>query len=1084
MIAFFVLLTLSCEARSVAGVRTTASPDPGASESVATPTDASRPSCPICLEEDSAGAPKLRHWLPCFHPICEGCREAILRQSTKDPAKLRCPVCRGDIVGHYLGELGVGDAAAPTPAVPIALGGTVDPPFQATAGTAEAFSAADPALRGEGLFAGGVRILSNTGAGRLMSNFTPGPVENASTASSSGSVDDLDERILERMRLEDLDERIFIDDVRRQAATPDDGEGQLSRAREGPSTTGSFYYRGPPGGGQGQLYQEGRPRAKPVLDQDAARYEGEWRNGRKNGHGIQSWRRAGRGMGKPDEVLHGRRSSWVPEMRHPSIAEARFFAPAEASRYEGQWRENLMEGGGIFSHTKRDRLMYETHLYAGEWKHGEMHGQGSHFFTWGTTRHFDLESGKYVGQFVDGTRHGYGRAERNGIFYDGEWGGGRRNGVGMMFAPSKDDSLTPAQQALKNQRTEGALLSTARRSSQKPAQQERPEAIVRDPWTGAVNLFHNKAEVPAWSRSRTENWEHPLDEQLLPAWLCLGVWRDDELHGPVWEWCPTAEFVGQYVCGMRSGRGTMLRGDDDYSFTGVGAETGPWRSPFRGAARLRTTKSEGRRGGTKRLWTTSVPVLRTRISLGGYTRSEDPIPSGRANNARGGDGEVKQLERDRDELYKNLAIAGIFGYAAGVHLAIRRGLAMLRNTARGAVETLSKVREISSDLGKKLTKKERRKRKGSGKKGKKGKGKDGKKKSKNKKGRRGGENDYSTDYSGVDGMDMGDEGLDSMLADADREGQLQRFREIDALGDAPSGKGDSQDGDQTMKPFGAPAEPLSPDEALYLAKEAGFYTRTELQDSIIRSPSFSTDKKNPFTIERFLDPLPEAPGSSSSSPAATGAATKSGSETDDVANTYGLFGENTVPRKVHDAITRVRTMASSGSSFSTTASRGEDARAGFRLRDLNAATTATFVAPGRNGHPPTEWKVAAEGFGTRARASAHCILRRGSGRIKINGEEDFTSRWPLLYNRLEVILPFTVTNSCGLFDAFLALKGGGTSGQAGAAKLAIARALAAARPGCVPLLDGRQLLHEDLRQKLPKDSSRPKARAGWRWSKR
>mmetsp|Transcript_4372 Transcript_4372/g.10696 ORF Transcript_4372/g.10696 Transcript_4372/m.10696 type:complete len:349 (+) Transcript_4372:385-1431(+) len=148
---------------------------------------------------------------------------------------------------------------------------------------------------------------------------------------------------------------------------------------------------------------------------------------------------------------------------------------------------------------------------------------------------------------------------------------------------------------------------------------------------------------------------------------------------------------------------------------------------------------------------------------------------------------VKQLERDRDELYKNLAIAGIFGYAAGVHLAIRRGLAMLRNTARGAVETLSKVREISSDLGKKLTKKERRKRKGSGKKGKKGKGKDGKKKSKNKKGRRGGENDYSTDYSGVDGMDMGDEGLDSMLADADREGQLQRFREIDALGDAVLG---------------------------------------------------------------------------------------------------------------------------------------------------------------------------------------------------------------------------------------------------------------------------------------------------------
>ncbi|CAD7936314.1 unnamed protein product [Amoebophrya sp. A120] len=296
---------------------------------------------------------------------------------------------------------------------------------------------------------------------------------------------------------------------------------------------------------------------------------------------------------------------------------------------------------------------------------------------------------------------------------------------------------------------------------------------------------------------------------------------------------------------------------------------------------------------------------------------------------------------------------------------------------------------------------------------------------------------------------------------------------------------------------------LSPEEALYLAKEAGFYSRQELQDQIIRSPSFSTDRTSPFLIDRFLDPLP--------TPKMERQVVES-EEDDRGQSSYGLYGEKPVPRKIHDALLRLSsgTPASANGSLAKNFRHGsgstvpafDDPRATFLVpknryeaRGSHAAGTGGGIgldssededsaASDSTKRTTNEWRCVAEGYGTRARASAHCILRRGSGIIKVNGEEDFTSRWPLLYNRLEVVLPFTVTQTCCYYDVFLAVKGGGTSGQAGAAKLAIARALAQARPSCVPLLNSRQLLHEDLRQKLPKDSSRPKARAGWRWSKR
>ena len=61
--------------------------------------------------------------------------------------------------------------------------------------------------------------------------------------------------------------------------------------------------------------------------------------------------------------------------------------------------------------------------------------------------------------------------------------------------------------------------------------------------------------------------------------------------------------------------------------------------------------------------------------------------------------------------------------------------------------------------------------------------------------------------------------------------------------------------------------------------------------------------------------------------------------------------------------------------------------------------------------------------------------------IKINGEEDVYHRWPLHYHRFEVLQPFLLTRTACKIDAYIAVRSGGLSGQAGAARLAIGRAL-------------------------------------------
>jgi small subunit ribosomal protein S9 len=80
------------------------------------------------------------------------------------------------------------------------------------------------------------------------------------------------------------------------------------------------------------------------------------------------------------------------------------------------------------------------------------------------------------------------------------------------------------------------------------------------------------------------------------------------------------------------------------------------------------------------------------------------------------------------------------------------------------------------------------------------------------------------------------------------------------------------------------------------------------------------------------------------------------------------------------------------------------------------------------------------GTGRRKSAIARVFLRPGSGKLSINGRtmEDYFPRENL---RILISKPFELVGMVGRFDAYITVKGSGTSGQAGAVRLGITRAL-------------------------------------------
>ncbi len=125
--------------------------------------------------------------------------------------------------------------------------------------------------------------------------------------------------------------------------------------------------------------------------------------------------------------------------------------------------------------------------------------------------------------------------------------------------------------------------------------------------------------------------------------------------------------------------------------------------------------------------------------------------------------------------------------------------------------------------------------------------------------------------------------------------------------------------------------------------------------------------------------------------------------------------------------------------------------------------------------------------GRRKNAVARVFLTPAAGgsasTITINGRS-FENFFPNPLHRDDVVRPFKVTNTLGSFNVSANVMGGGTTGQSGAVRLAIARALAEMNDENRPLLRKEELLTRDPRMVERKKPGRPGARKKFQFSKR
>ncbi|KAG6468924.1 phosphatidylinositol 4-phosphate 5-kinase 1-like [Zingiber officinale] len=130
------------------------------------------------------------------------------------------------------------------------------------------------------------------------------------------------------------------------------------------------------------------------------RYEGDWIDGKYEGHGIESWARGSQYLGQ-----------YRQGMRH-GFGTYRFY---EGDSYSGEWVGGQSHGCGVQSCS-------DDSFYAGEFKGGVKHGLGRYRF-----RNGDEYGGEYFGDKI----HGFGVYKfANGHRYEGSWHEGRRQGFG------------------------------------------------------------------------------------------------------------------------------------------------------------------------------------------------------------------------------------------------------------------------------------------------------------------------------------------------------------------------------------------------------------------------------------------------------------------------------------------------------------------------------------------------------------------------------------------------------------------------------------------------------------------------------
>jgi small subunit ribosomal protein S9 len=128
-------------------------------------------------------------------------------------------------------------------------------------------------------------------------------------------------------------------------------------------------------------------------------------------------------------------------------------------------------------------------------------------------------------------------------------------------------------------------------------------------------------------------------------------------------------------------------------------------------------------------------------------------------------------------------------------------------------------------------------------------------------------------------------------------------------------------------------------------------------------------------------------------------------------------------------------------------------------------------------------KVQYYGTGKRKTSTARVFLMPGTGQIVVN-HVDYAEYFRNKTQRMVVTQPLAVTENLDKFDVYINVAGGGFSGQAGAARLGIARALLTFNPELRPRIKKAGFLTRDPRIKERKKYGQPGARKRFQFSKR
>lgn len=163
----------------------------------------------------------------------------------------------------------------------------------------------------------------------------------------------------------------------------------------------------------------------------------------------------------------------------------------------------------------------------------------------------------------------------------------------------------------------------------------------------------------------------------------------------------------------------------------------------------------------------------------------------------------------------------------------------------------------------------------------------------------------------------------------------------------------------------------------------------------------------------------------------------------------------------------------------------ENARSLEDLKDALKESDAPVVANETAALPEPKIDELGRSYATGKRkdAVARVWIKRGSGKITVNGrtQEVYFAR-PVL--RMMLQQPFEVTERKNEFDVICTVKGGGLSGQAGAVRHGISKALTLFEPGLRGPLKAEGFLTRDSRVVERKKYGRKKARRSFQFSKR